>query len=59
MSSFERFVYYHEFAHALQYWHPSLRFRDSAVRREELAADCVAAALLKSVYKDDAFDQRS
>jgi hypothetical protein len=39
-------VYLHEFAHQLQYWYGNPFQADKTVRRSELAADCVASALL-------------
>ncbi|HVY64254.1 MAG TPA: hypothetical protein VHH11_05465 [Gammaproteobacteria bacterium] len=53
ISTFEKFVYYHELAHALQYWNPALMFHDATARRSELVADCVAGALLASTDSSD------
>lgn len=39
-------VYLHEFAHQLQYWYGNPYAKDPTTKRSELAADCVASALL-------------
>jgi len=44
-------VYLHEFAHQLQYWYGNPFQGEPTVRRSELAADCVASALLHVAWR--------
>lgn len=53
MFSIEMF-WVHELAHQLQYWHVTPLLEDKSVRRLELAADCMASALIAMRWTDPA-----